>query len=482
MNLRAAIVGCVVAIVAPSAGIAAPTTGVATSQMSSPAGHWEGIVKLPGLPLVVRVDLVEKQNLWTGSIDIPQQHANHFLLDPVAVAGSAVRFTIGGVPGEPTFDGQFKDGKIDGMFAQGGLVLPFTLGRGPYVAPLPATRPQEAIDAAPYHEEEVSYDNGSIHLVGTLTLPAGVGPFPAVVLITGSGPQNRDEEILGHKPFLVLADHLARAGIVVLRADDRGVGKSTGGTVDDATTDELAGDTVAGINFLKTRSEVARDRIGLIGHSEGGIIAPLIASRNKDVAFIVMLAGSGVPGDQIVERQSALLQRAAGVPQETVDRESAEMKDVLRSIESDVDPVKVRQQIRAMVTDQLAGLTATTRPSDFVVNAQTNASMQSLNTRWFRYFLTLDPRIALRKVTVPALVLNGEKDLQVDPDQNLPEIAKAFAEAGNHDVTIHRLPGLNHLFQTAKTGAVDEYSKIDETFNLAAIEEIRDWILKRFEK
>ena len=385
----------------------------ATTQSSSPTGHWEGAVQLPGSPLVVYVDLVEKQGAWSGTIDIPQQHAKHLKLDPVSVAGSSVRFIIDGVPGDPTFDGKLADGHIAGTFTQAGLSIPFKMGREKFAIAPPASRPAEpAVPTTapiPYTAEDVSYDNGPIHLAATLTIPQGKGPFPAVVLITGSGAQNRDEEIMGHRPFYVIADILTRAGIAVLRADDRGVGGSTGGLVDDATTDELAGDTVAGIEFLKNRPEVAKDRIGLIGHSEGAIIAPLIASRDPDVAFIVMLAGSGVPGDQIIERQSALLEAARGEPSAAVDRQAHDLHDVLAMVEADGDPVKMRDKVRAQVRDQLLAINPTTQPSEKVIDVQTTLGMDRLTSRWFRNFLTYDPRPAMRNVKVPTLVLAGIK-------------------------------------------------------------------------
>jgi hypothetical protein len=346
--------------------------------------------------------------------------------------------------------------------------------------PAAASPIHETIGAKPYTEQEVSYSNGPIHLAATLTLPSGNGPFPAVVLITGSGPLNRDEEILGHKPFLLIADHLARAGIAVLRADDRGVGGSTGGTVDEATTEELAGDTLAGIEFLKTQLTISSDRIGLIGHSEGGIIAPLLASRSKDVAFIVMLAGPGVRGDQVLLKQLEMIARADGEDEGLIQQKNKDAAELVAAIETGAGLTAIDALMRSQLIRQAQILPNPQRPTTAQSDATADMTARGMTTRWFRFFFTCDPRPALRKVTVPVLVMNGELDRQISPEQNLPEIEKALKDAGNADVTIRLMPGLNHLFQKAKTGSPSEYGTIDETFNEGAVEVISDWILGRF--
>lgn len=468
--------------------MAAITASSATAPSSAPtpspsdfAGHWEGSVQLPGVPLVVRVDLAVAGSDWSGTIDIPQQNASGLALSPITMDGADIRFVIRGVPGDPTFDGKYAGGKIVGTFTQGPLSLPFTLERGhPTTRIATATRPQEVITSKPYTEQEVSYSNGPIHLAATLTLPAGNGPFPAVILITGSGPQNRDEEVFGHKPFLLIADHLARAGIAVLRADDRGVGQSTGGTVDEATTVELSGDTLAGIAFLKTQLSISSDRIGLIGHSEGAVIAPLLASRSKDVAFIVMLAGTGVPGDEIWLKQRELIERADGVDEAVIEQENKNAPELVSAIETGAGFAAIEALARSQLAQQADLLPKLHRPTTAQTEFNADLVTRAMTTRWFRFFLTYDPRPALRKVTVPVLVMNGELDRQVSPDQNLPEIEKALKDAGNTDVTIRLMPGLNHLFQKARTGSPSEYGSIDETFNQEAIDVISNWIVGRF--
>jgi pimeloyl-ACP methyl ester carboxylesterase len=449
------------------------------------SGHWEGSVQLPGVPMQVRVDLSDGVQGWAGTIDIPQQNANGLALDQVKVDGASVRFEIGGVPGKPSFNGELVEGKIAGTFTQGPLKLPFLLQRGSAVS-VPATSPATAPVAAskPYSEQEVSYSNGPIHLLATLTIPAGAGPFPAVVLITGSGPQNRDEEIFGHKPFALIADHLARAGIAVLRADDRGVGGSTGGSVEEATTEELAGDTLAGIGFLKTQLAISPDRIGLVGHSEGAIIAPLLASRSKDVAFVVMLAGTGVRGDQVWLKQREMIERADGVDAKIIELENKNAPELIAAIETGAGAAAIEALVRAQLAEQARLLPESKQPTTQQAEANAELIAQAMTTRWFRFFLTYDPRAALAKVTVPVLAMNGDLDRQVSAEQNLPEIERALKEAGNKDVTIQVMPGLNHLFQKAKTGSPSEYGTVggefDGEFDGGAIDAISGWISGRF--
>jgi uncharacterized protein len=270
---------------------------------------------------------------------------------------------------------------------------------------------------------------------------------------------------MGHKPFLLLSDYLTRKGIAVLRADDRGVGKSTGKFAG-GTTADFATDAEAGVAFLKTRSEVDPHKIGLVGHSEGGVIAPMVAARSPDVAFIVMLAGSGVPGDEILPEQTLLIVEASGKSQQEAEKDSAREREIVTLAEQEQDDSILEKKLR----EQAAGQ---------VPEAQLEAEIKMLTSPWFRYFLTYDPATALRKVTCPVLAINGEKDLQVPPKQNLPAIRKALDEAGNKHFEVDELPGLNHLFQTAKTGAPSEYAEIEETISPVALEKIASWILKQ---
>ena len=259
------------------------------------AGHWAGEIEIPGQPIAVKIDLTINDSDWSGTIDIPAQGAKGLPLSEIGVTendeGVQVKFSIRGIPGNPTFDGELQDGAISGRFSQSGATFDFRLSRDIVVKD--PKRPQEPKPPFPYKIEEVAFQNGTVNLAGTLTLPQGDGPFPAVLLISGSGLQDRDETLVGHKPFWVLADHLSRADIAVLRVDDPGIGKSTPHPKPPTTAD-FATDVEAGVAFLKRDRRVSS--IGLIGHSEGGLIAAIVASRSSDVGFIVLMAGPGVPG------------------------------------------------------------------------------------------------------------------------------------------------------------------------------------------
>jgi pimeloyl-ACP methyl ester carboxylesterase len=294
---------------------------------------------------------------------------------------------------------------------------------------------------------------------------------------------------MGHRPFLVIADYLTRRGIAVLRVDDRGIGGSTG-DVAHATTADFAGDTLAGVAYLKTRKEIDPKRIGLIGHSEGGVIAPMCAARSKDVAFIVMLAGTGLPGEEILYRQGALILKAMGADPEMIAQQRRAQERLFAVLKREKDDKVAEKEMRKIYAELLvhpgpdpakaaAGAkTEPEKPAESLPAGQ-EASLQALLTPWFRYFLTYDPRPALKQVKCPVLAINGAKDLQVPPKEDLREIAAALKAGGNRHYTVRELPGLNHLFQTARTGAPAEYGQIEETFSPTALRVVGDWIVQR---
>jgi pimeloyl-ACP methyl ester carboxylesterase len=408
-------------------------------------------------------------------MDSPDQGATGIPCDSATFDGQTLHVEIKrlGV----TYDGTLsKDGsEISGNFKQAGTTLPLILKR--VEKPVATSRPQEPKRPFPYDEEEVSYENKaapSVKLAGTLTLPKSNGPFAAALLITGSGPQDRDEALMGHKPFLVLSDYLTRRGIAVLRVDDRGVGKSTGnfGT---ATTKDFATDAVAGIEYLKTRKDIDPKRIGLIGHSEGADIAPMVAAESPDVAFIVMMAGTALPGDELLYLQSALISKANGASDDLVATTTQAQKQIFGIVKEEKDNTIAIKRIREVMERVRTGLPADQRQA-LGYGSTGDAQIAPLVTPWFRYFLAYDPRPALRSVKCPVLAINGENDLQVPPRENLPAIEQALEEGGNPDHQIVKLAGLNHLFQTSKTGSPSEYAKIDETISPAALEVIGDWL------
>jgi hypothetical protein len=361
---------------------------------------------------------------------------------------------------------------LTGTWDQGGAKLPLTLVRGAAQAAAPA-RPQEPKRPFPYREEEVSFASvPGVRIAGTLTLPQGRGPFPAAVLITGSGQQDRDESLMGHKPFLVLSDYLTRRGIAVLRMDDRGEGGSTG-DFGASTSADFANDVEAAVRFLATRREVARNKIGLIGHSEGGVIAPMVATRSRGVAYVVMLAGTGIPGDSLLRLQGSAVLRSSGASEEMVRRQGEVQGRIFAAARAGRDSADAARRIRAALTPEERAASASLPDS-------IPAPMRPLVGPWFRYFLGYDPRPALRRLTVPTLALNGSLDVQVPPKENLAAIDSALRAAGNRDYRVQELPGLNHLFQTARTGSPGEYATIEETMSPAALEAVASWIVQRF--
>jgi fermentation-respiration switch protein FrsA (DUF1100 family) len=446
---------------------------------TGPEEIWEGTLKVGPVELRLVFHLFkQKDGSFAGTMDSPNEGIKGIVLDEVEVKGDKVRLEV--KSSKFVFEGQRdKDGKeIAGEFKQSGLSLPLVLKR--VAKATEGKRPQTPQKPYPYDEIQVAYENkkGGIHLAGALTLPRGQGPFPAVLLITGSGAQDRDETILGHKPFLVLADYLTRRGIAVLRLDDRGVGGSTG-NVQDATSADFADDVLAGVEFLKGRKEINPARIGLIGHSEGGIIAPLVASRSRDVAFIVLLAGTGMPGDEVLYRQAAAILKVTGADAEQLARQKALQERLFAVLRQEKDNAAAGKKLRAALDEYRAGLGKEDKKQLVDALPMLEGQVQVVLTPWFRHFLDYDPRPALREVSCPVLALNGEKDLQVDPKVNLPSIAAALKEGGNKDFTTKELPNLNHLFQTCKTGAVSEYGAIEETIAPVALEAVAEWILQR---
>ncbi len=448
------------------------------AQTATAAGHWEGAIEAPGQPLVVAVDLEESDGAWSGTIDIPAQGADDLPLAGVQVDGETVRFTIDGVPGEPTFEGTMADGEITGDFTQGSATLPFRLGRDAVEGP---ARPQEPQPPFPYDQEEVSYRNGELVIAGTLTLPPGDGKAPAALLISGSGALNRDLELAGHKPFLVLADHLTRLGIAVLRVDDRGVGGSTGSTPM-STSRGKANDVLHGVRFLRGHDRIDPERVGLIGISEGGLVAPLALNRTKPgtIAFAVLLAGPGVSGGDLLRQQLRRIAAANGAGPELIEEIAALQGRALDIIGADMPRTEAEAALREVVTVQLAATPETAGLSGEQLEAAVSAAVESYLTPWFRFFVNYDPRPALGGLAVPTLALFGGKDTQVDADQNQTAMEAAFAASSNQDITVRRFSDMNHLFQTAGTGSPAEYAMIEETMAPEVLKTIGDWILEHF--
>ncbi len=455
-----------------SAGLA---SGTGAGVEADFAGHWEGAIATVTGDLVVRVDLERTAAGWRGSLDIPQQGAEDLPLAEIAVEAERVRFVLAGVPGAPTFEGALSGAEIRGTFTQTGSRLPFRLGRQAVAGP---ARPQEPRPPFPYRHEEVRFLAAGVELAGTLSLPAGAAPFPAVVLLSGSGAQDRDGAILGHRPLLVLADSLARRGVAVLRWDDRGVGGSAG-NLGAMTTEALAGDALAALDFLRTRPEIAPERIGLLGHSEGGLVAALAAARRPELPFVVLLATPGVPGRELLPLQIRRLAAAGGAAPGVVARQVELVVEGLELVTYETDPVRLRQGLERVARRQLELFGGAAGASDEALEAALEREVDQLLTPWFRYFVAYDPRPTLARLRMPVLVVAGELDLQVPPDQNVPAIEGALAAAGNTAVTVRRLPGLNHLLQPATTGLPAEYYLLETTLAPEVLGLVGDWVVER---
>jgi uncharacterized protein len=393
----------------------------------SPIGYYLGDLVIPTGKL--RMGLTVKagpNNTLTGELLSIDQGFSTLPINSLSVDGATLKFAITRV--NASYEGTFsEDGQsLTGKFIQG-IPLELNFKR---VAELPRpSRPQEPKGTPPYAVEDVTFAGGApeMTLAGTLTMPKGATGLPAVILISGSGPQNRDEELFAHKPFLIWADTLTRAGFAVLRYDDRGTAKSTG-LFKGSTTQDFALDAQSAVQYLRDRKEIDPKRIFLIGHSEGGVIAPIVASEDDSIAGIILLAGTGVTGEAILKRQIPDLTKAAGGSESVAITQLAAVEK-----QAQVDP-------------------------------------------WMGYFWKYDPATALKKVKCPVLALNGERDLQVNAEVNLAAIEAALKAGGNKSYTIKTLPKLNHLFQTAETGSGQEYGKIEETVAPIALEEVTNWL------
>lgn len=441
-------------------------------------GAWEGKLETGAATLRVVINVSgEASGNLRATLDSPDQGAFGVPVTSVSFADGELRCSVEQIGA--TYRGKLDESahRIDGYWSQ--LGMQYSLNLTPKEATV-LKRPQVPAPPYPYREEEVAFENAKAHakFAGTLTYPKLSKRAPAVILVTGSGPQNRDEEIMGHKPFLILADMLTRRGIAVLRVDDRGVGGSSGGNTE-PTSEELAQDVLAGIEFLKTRKDVDVKHIGIIGHSEGGMIAPLVATQSKDVAFIVLLAGPGVKGIDVLEKQGAAIQAALRTPAAV-----AEMNARLQHAMFDIAVHSEDATAASAAFDKYwsersqSGLGAQVPQSTLDTLGKTlKSQMGVLMAPWMQFFLRYDPAPTLEKVRCPVLAINGSLDTQVVASQNLPAIDAALKAGGNKDYSVVELPGLNHLFQTAKTGAPNEYVTIEETMSPSALEAVGDWVV-----
>lgn len=441
------------------------------------SGQWNGELEIPGVQLRVVLHVNPVGEGFEATLDSPDQGVTGIPVTSISYEENTLQFAITNI--DAAYEGTMGEGEvIVGIFRQRGQAIPLSFSREP-IEKKSVARPQEPAKPYPYYTEEVTFENpeASISLAGTLTLPSKEGVFPTVILITGSGPQNRDEEILGHKPFLVLADHLTRNGIGVLRYDDRGIGQSSG-DFRAATTADFAKDVESAIDYLQTRREIDHKRIGLVGHSEGASVAAMVAARSQDPAFVVMLGGPAIPGYEILLMQNKLIREASGLAGGQVLDELALLKGGLDIVvaEDDMDQIRIKvQDYLNAALDKNPALV----PNGLTREAFIAAAVGQYATPWFKYFVSHNPANDLAQVRIPVLALIGEKDIQVPADVNLAATEESLKKAGNGDFITKKMPGLNHLFQECQRGTPDEYAAIEQTFSPEALSEISRWVLEQ---
>jgi len=440
-------------------------------------GVWNGAIDAMGQLLHISMTFTTKGGELKATIDIPEQNAAGLPLVNVRYSSTKLHCELPAGPGVAIFDGTMNGDSLNGAFTQAGMNGKFYLARGKM-----APKVEEPEEIVPYKKEEVIFYDDSIKFAGTLTLPETKGLHPAVVMITGSGPQNRDEELFGFKPFKIIADHFTRKGIAVLRYDDRGVGGS-GGNTGESTTRDFVKDALAAIHFLQTRNDINPKQIGLCGHSEGGIVAPLAASQSTDVAFIICIAGPAVEGKTLILAQEEAIMRADSTSEENIRKALATSNIVYRLALSGDHQDEIRKELRAAAVDQINSMPeaqrkAITNEEEFIrVNVE--AKMKPLESPWFKFFLAYDPAPALEKVKCPILALFGGLDTQVPAALNKPAMKSALDKGGNKDCTFKVFPNADHLFLSAKTGSPSEYSSLKKEFVPGFLDTMTDWILKR---
>lgn len=438
---------------------------------------WNGLIEIQGMSLPVVFNVEEKDGALTATMDSPEQGAFGIPTDAATFEDGKLTIKINSMQIE--YSGIWNEAteSIEGTFKQGPMEIPLNLSKEK-VEKKAQIRPQEPKDF-PYQQEEVIFmnPNGKHKLAGTLTIPQD-GQFEKVaIFITGSGPQNRDEEILGHRPFLVLSDYLTRNGIATLRYDDRGVGASEG-DFSAATSADFATDVSAAMDYLKSRKDMTNKKVVLVGHSEGGMIAPMVATERNDVDLLVSLAGPGISIPELMQLQTTKIAEAEGAPADVVAANAKVLLKIFTYIKSNpyMDNDQLMEKLRSILKYELKNFPDSVQEEINSKEEFFEGQLAQFSTNWFRFFIGFEPATYWKQVTCPVLAVNGELDLQVTSKENLAGIRQALAEGGNKQVTVKEFKGLNHLFQIAKTGATSEYAQIEETFNEEAMAYIANWI------
>lgn len=439
-------------------------------------GNWEGNIYVFGNQIGMLVHFTNVAGDFTGTIDIPSQGANGLKLSNIMVGKSfpeSILFQLEIPNATAIFDGYYyMDDSLSGKFSQSGYEGTFLLTRA-------TLKQEEKKEPKPYKEEEIIFHNGDNTFAGTLTLPELAGKHPAAILITGSGAHDRNEEIMGFKIFEIIADYLTRNGIAVLRYDDRNVGGSKGTPKMESTSEELSGDVIEAAKYLRTRNDINHQQIGLIGHSEGGMIAPMASVKlNNDLAFLVLIAGPSVKGSEIILEQTKLISQAEGKYDES-DREIQSLIDAANGL-IPMDSVKaiLRKDIEKQYDEMTDEMKSKVPERETYIGSNLNIILSSFDNKWMKYFLTYDPKSMIEKVTIPVLALYGGKDLQVSASQNVGPMRDGLTKAGNKLFEIKIFEDANHLFQSAGNGSPSEYGKLKKEFTPGFLEYIKTWILR----
>lgn len=438
-------------------------------------GYWQGTLDVGSVKLHIGFSINDSAGQYNAKLDSPDQGAFGIPTDSTTWVFPELTIFAGNMLAQYFGTMLAGDSLIEGEWTQGGRTFDLVLQKvaGVYVP----ERPQEPVAPFPYEIREVDIVNqkDNVTLSGTLTMPQGAGPFPAVVLVSGSGPQDRDEALLGHKPFLVIADFFTRNGIAVLRYDDRGVAKS-GGSFANATSFDFASDAEAAHKFLLGEKNIDPKRIGIAGHSEGGLIAPIVASNNPDLGFIILMAGPGTPGHRIILDQTRLIMEKSGEQEATITEAMALTDKLIRILKAENDSAVASRKMYDEIVKQVNAMKSVPVDAKPAMISQSQAGVAQMNTPWFRTFVAFDPATSLVKVKCPVLALNGTLDLQVPCETNLQAIEKYLKKGGNKNIKTVRFEGLNHLFQHTQTGLPSEYGEIEETFSTEVMDVMVEWI------
>jgi len=442
------------------------------------SGSWSGTLDVMGNKLRIVFNITHEEQKYHSTMDSPDQFVTGIEMDSTFFDGKFLIISSKNL--NAIFKGNLNDSMtaFSGNWQQSGLSFPLDIRKTN--AKITINRPQNPLKPYPYIEKEVEFINqkAGIKLAGTFTYPEQKEAFPAIVMISGSGPQNRDEEVFGHKPFWVIADYLTRNGFGVLRFDDRGVGTSEG-DFSNATSEDFATDVEAAVRFLKSQKNVIKDRIGLIGHSEGGLIAPMVAAKDTEIYFIILMAGPGTSGKEILIDQTALIMQSQGYHEDVIAKAVKENTRIYNMIMKSKNIDKTKKKLEKIIFKSMIEESPETI-DQLSLEAKAKNQSDAICSPWFRFFLSYNPKETLQKVKCHVLAINGSLDVQVPAQKNTDAIIETLADAGNYNAERIIFKNLNHLFQTATTGSLQEYGQIEETIAPQVLESMKEWIVKLF--